>query len=99
MFNPTDCFEFIFLRFSLLYLSDHILVDHVMNASTVVDEFECHQKCLRNNSCKSFNVRPGADIAKRLCELNNKTRKMTPESFKKMIGSSYYGPVKVSPND
>ena len=52
-----------------------------------------------NNSCKSFNVRPGADIAKRLCELNNKTRKMTPESFKKMIGSSYYGPVKVSSND
>ena len=70
-----------------------------MNASTVVDEFECHQKCLRNNSCKSFNVRPGADIAKRLCELNNKTRKMTPESFKKMIGSSYYGPVKVSSTD
>ena len=97
MFNPTD--GFIFLRFSYLYLSDHILVDHVMNASTVVDEFECHQKCLRNNSCKSFNVRPGADIAKRLCELNNKTRKMTPESFKKMIGSSYYGPVKVSSTD
>ena len=97
MFNPTDCF--IFVRFSLLYLSDHILVDHVMNASTVVDEFECHQKCLRNNSCKSFNVLPGAGIAKRLCELNNKTRKMTPESFKKMKGSSYYGPVKVSSTD
>ena len=70
-----------------------------MNASTVVDEFERHQKCLRNNSCKSFNVRPSADIAKRLCELNNKTRKMTPESFKKMKGSSYYGPVKVSSTD
>ena len=97
MFNPTDCF--IFLRFSLLYLSDHILVDYVMNASTVVDEFECHQKCLRNNSCKSFNVRPGADITKRLCELNNKTRKMTTESFKNMKGSSYYGPVKVSSTD
>ena len=97
MFNPTD--GFIFLRFSQLYLSDHILVDHVMNTSTVVDEFECHQNCLKNNSCKSFNVRPGADIAKRLCELNNKTRKMTPESFKKMKGSSYYGPVKVSSTD
>ena len=69
------------------------------NASTVVDGFEYHQKRLRNNSCKSFNVRPGADIAKRLCELNNKTRKMTPESFKKMKGSSYYGPVKVSSTD
>ena len=70
-----------------------------MNTSTVVDEFECHQKCHRNNSCKSFNIHPGADIAKRLCELNNKTWKMTPESFKKMNGSSYYGPVKVSSND
>ena len=72
---------------------------HVMNESTVADEFECHQKCLRNNSCKSFNVRPGADITKRLCELNNKTRKMTTESFKNMKGSSYYGPVKVSSTD
>ena len=71
-----------------------------MNVSTVVNEFECHHKCLRNNSCKSFNVRPGADISKRLCELNNKTRKMTPESqFRKMKGSSYYGPVKVSSTD
>ena len=71
-----------------------------MNASTVVNEFECHHKCLRNNSCKSFNVRPGADISKRLCELNNKTRKMTPESqFREMKGSSYYGPVKVSSTD
>ena len=78
---------------------DHVLFGHVMNESTVADEFECHRKCLKNNSCKSFNVRPGADIAKRLCELNNKTGKMTPESFKKMKGSSYYGPVKVSSND
>ena len=60
-------------------ISDHVLFDHVMNESTVAGEFECHQKCLKNNSCKSFNVRPGADIAKRLCELNNKTRKMTPD--------------------
>ena len=80
-------------------ISDHVLFDHVMNESTVADGFECHQKCLRNNTCKSFNVRPGADIAKRLCELNNKTRKMTQESFKKMKGSSYYGPVKVSSTD
>ncbi|XP_073237770.1 uncharacterized protein [Porites lutea] len=78
---------------------DHFLFGHVMNESTFTDEFECHRKCLRNNSCKSFNIRPGADIAKRLCELNNKTRKMTPESFKKMKGSSYYGPVKVSCQD
>ena len=50
---------------------------------------------LRNNSCKSFNVHPGADIAKRLCELNNKTRKMKPDDFIKKNGSSYYGQVKV----
>ena len=97
MFNPTYCF--MILRFLLLYLSDHVLIGHVTNTSTVADEFECHQKCLGNNSCKSFNVHPSADIAKRLCELNNKTRKMMPENFKKMQGSSYYGPVKVSSND
>ena len=51
--------------------------------------------CLRNNSCKSFNVHPGADIAKRLCELNNKTRKMKPDDFITKKGSSYYGQVKV----
>ena len=52
-----------------------------MSTSTVADEFECHQKCLRNNSCKSFNVHPGADTAKRLCELNNKTRRIKPDDF------------------
>ena len=66
-----------------------------MSTSTVVDEFECHQNCLRNNSCKSFNVRPGADIAKRFCELNNKTRKMKPDDFVENKGSSYYEQVKV----
>ncbi|CAH3177767.1 unnamed protein product [Porites lobata] len=79
--------------------TDHVLVGHVMSTSTVADEFECHQKCLRNNSCKSFNVHPGADIAKRLCELNNKTRKMKPDDFIKKKGSSYYGQVKVSCQD
>ena len=81
--------------FPLLYPSDRVLVGHVMNTSTVANEFECHQKCLRNNSCKSFNVHPGADIAKRVCELNNKTRQTTQDKFKKKKGSSYYGHVKV----
>ena len=79
----------------LLHVSDHVLVGHVVSTSTVADEFECHQKCLRNSSCKSFNVHPGADIAKRLCELNNKKRKMKPDDFIKKKGSSYYGQVKV----
>ncbi|CAH3177761.1 unnamed protein product [Porites lobata] len=79
--------------------TDHVLVGHVMSTSTVADEFECHQKCLRNNSCKSFNVHPGVDIAKRLCELNNKTRKMKPDDFIRKKGSSYYGQVKVSCED
>ena len=88
----------LFLCFILLHVSDHVLVGHVISTSTVADKFECHQKCLRNNSCKSFNVHPGADIAKRLsglCELNNKTRKMKPDDFIKKKGSSYYGQVKV----
>ena len=66
-----------------------------MNTSTVVDEFECHQNCLRNDSCKSFNVHPGADIAKRFCELNNETRKMKPHDFVQKKGSFYYEQVKV----
>ena len=74
----------------------HVLVGHVMNKSTVADEFECHLKCLRNNSCKESNVHAGADITKGVCELNNKTQKMKPKDFRKKKGSSYYGPVKVS---
>ena len=84
------------LCFILLHVSDHVLVGHVMSTSTLADEFECHQKCLRNNSCKSFNVHPGADIStNHVCELNNKTRKMKPDDFIKKKGSSYYGQVKV----
>ena len=89
-------FYCIFPRSLLFFLSDHVLVGHVMNASAVADEFECHQKCLRNNSCKSFNVHPGTDNTKRVCELNNKTRQTTQDKFKKKKGSSYYGHVKVN---
>ena len=86
----------IFLCFILLHVSDHVLVGHVMRTSTVADEFECHQNCLRNNSCKSFNVHPGADIStNHVCELNNETRKIKPDDFIKKKGSSYYGQVKV----
>ena len=88
-------FYCIFPRSLLFFLSDHVLVGHVMNTSAVADEFECHQKCLRNNSCKSFNVHPGTDNTKRVCELNNKTRQTTQDKFKKKKGSSYYGHVKV----
>ena len=84
-----------FLHIPLFYItsvSDHVLVGHVISTSTVADEFECHQKCLRNNSCKSFNVHPGADISTNdVCELNNETRKMKPDDFIKKKGSSYYG--------
>ena len=85
----------LFLCLILLHVSDHVLVGHVMSTSTVAGELECHQKCLRNISCKSFNVHPGADIAKRLCELNNKTRRIKPDDFIKKKGSFYYGQVKV----
>ena len=66
-----------------------------MSTSTVVYEFECHQNCLRNDSCKSFNVHLGADIAKRFCERNNETWKMKPDDFVEKKGSSYYEQVKV----
>ena len=68
-----------------------------MSTSTAADEFECHQKCLRNNNCKSSNVHPGEDIRalNHVCELNNETRQMKPDDFIKKKGSSYYGQVKV----
>ncbi|CAH3040714.1 unnamed protein product, partial [Porites lobata] len=74
---------------------DHTLVGHVMNTSTVANKFECHQKCIGNNNCKSFNVHPGVDITKRVCDLNNKTREMKPGDYIKKKGSSYYGHIKV----
>jgi len=74
----------------------HALVDHVVSTVVVVDEFECQLKCMGNSSCKSFNVHPGADNTKRVCELNNKTRQMKPGDFQKKKGSTYYGSVKVS---
>ena len=77
-------------------LSDHALVGHVMGMVFVADEFECQLKCLQNNTCKSFNVHPGADNTKRVCELNNKTRQTKPSDFKRKKGSNYYGSVKVS---
>ena len=66
-----------------------------MNESTVADEFECHQKCLGHISCRSFNVHPGGDITKHVCELNNKTRQMKSDDFIEKSGSSFYGQVKV----
>ncbi|XP_078347698.1 uncharacterized protein LOC144632831 isoform X2 [Oculina patagonica] len=78
---------------------DHALVGHVMNKDVVADEFECHLKCLANNSCKSFNVHRDGNNAKRVCELNNKTRQMNPGHFKLKIGSTYYGSVQVSCNE
>ncbi|XP_078356206.1 uncharacterized protein LOC144641019 [Oculina patagonica] len=76
---------------------DHALDGHVTSKAAVVDEFECHLKCLGNNSCKSFNVHPdGNDAKRRFCELNNKTRQMKPGHFKWKKGSTYYGSVQVS---
>ena len=83
-------------NFNFFLLLDHVLVGHVMSKADVADEFECHLKYLGNNSCKSFNVHPDANNAKRICELNNKTRQMKPGDFKWKKGSTYYGSVQVS---
>ena len=75
---------------------DHSLVGQVMKRTVVADEFECQMKCIGKKTCKSFNVHPGADNTKRVCELNNNTRQMKPDDFKKKKGSNYYGSLKVS---
>ncbi|XP_067039525.1 fibrinogen alpha chain-like isoform X2 [Acropora muricata] len=76
---------------------DHTLLGHVMQTVYVTDEFECHRKCIQNNTCKSFNVHPPrSNPIKKTCEMNNQTRQMKPKHYKKKIGSSYHGPVEVS---
>ena len=87
-----NCFHWQFFHL----VPGYVLVGHVMKTAVVSDEFECQQKCLGNNSCKSFNVHPSADSGKYICELNNKTRKMKPSDLKKKKGSNYYGLIKVS---
>ncbi|XP_015755771.1 PREDICTED: uncharacterized protein LOC107335279 isoform X8 [Acropora digitifera] len=76
---------------------DHTLLGHVMETVNVTDEFECHRKCIQNNTCKSFNVHPPeSNSIKKTCEMNNQTRQMKPKHYKKKIGSSYHGSVEVS---
>ena len=81
-----------------IFLSvDHTLLGQVMETVNVTDEFECHRKCIQNNTCKSFNVHPPKRNAiKKTCEMNNQTRQMKPKQYKKKIGSSYHGSVEVS---
>ena len=76
---------------------DHTLLGHVMETVNVTDEFECHRKCIQNNTCKSFNIHPlKTNPVQETCEMNNQTRQMKPKHYKKKIGSSYHGSVEVS---
>ncbi|XP_044170574.1 uncharacterized protein LOC122954590 [Acropora millepora] len=76
---------------------DHALLGQVIETVNVTDEFECHRKCIQNNTCKSFNVHPPrSNPIKKICEMNNQTRQMKPKHYKKKIGSSYHGSVEVS---
>jgi len=80
--------------FTFFLLSDHALLDHVIDTVLVVDDFECLRNCTENNSCKSFNIHPdGNNVEQHICELNNKTRQMVPGDFKWKKGSTYYGYV------
>ncbi|XP_067039620.1 fibrinogen C domain-containing protein 1-B-like [Acropora muricata] len=78
---------------------DHTLLGQVIETVNVTDEFECHRKCIQNNTCKSFNVHPPkSNPMKNLktCEINNQTRQTKPKQYKRKIGSSYHGSVEVS---
>ena len=79
------------------FFVDHTLLGQVMETVNVTDEFECHRKCIQNNTCKSFNVHsPKSNAIKKTCEMNNQTRQMKPKQYKKKIGSSYHGSVEAS---
>ena len=86
---------FLHRQFPIAKFSDFTLLDHVFIKTDVADEFECQLKCIGNNSCKSFNVHHNGNNAKKLRELNNKTRQMKPGDFKRKEGSTYYGSVQV----
>ncbi|XP_044166530.1 uncharacterized protein LOC122947183 [Acropora millepora] len=76
---------------------DHALLGQVMETVNVTDEFECHRKCIQNNTCKSFNIHPlKTNAVQKTCEMNNQTRQLKPKHYKKKIGSSYHGSVEVS---
>ena len=92
----VDCLQWEELKF-IIFLG-HVLVGHVMGNAVVADEFECHLKCLGNNSCKSFNVlhKDYNNAKLGICELNNETRETKPGDFKRRKGSTYYGSVQVS---
>ena len=82
---------------SIFLFVDHILLGQVKETVYVTDEFDCHRRCMQNNTCKSFNVHPPkCNTIKKTCEMNNQTRQMKPKQYKKKIGSSYHGSVEVS---
>ena len=86
------------LFYNFFLFLDHALNGRVMANAVVADEFECQLKCLGNNNCKSFNIphNDGNSAKRLLCELNNETRQMKPEDFKRKKGFTYYGSVQVS---
>ncbi|XP_044168660.1 uncharacterized protein LOC114977111, partial [Acropora millepora] len=73
---------------------DHALLGDVIETVNITDEFECHRKCIQNNTCKSFNIHPlKTNPVQKTCEMNNQTRQLKPKHYKKKIGSSYHGYV------
>lgn len=88
--------ELFLMLIRFITVSDHTLVGHNISTASAIDEFECQIKCLGIDTCRSFNVHPGAEDTKRICELNNVTRWMKPWDFTSRKGSQYYGSVKVS---
>ena len=83
-------------RIFIFRFVDHVLLGQVMETVKVTDEFECHRKCIQNNTCKPFNIHPlKSNAVQKTCEMNNQTRQMKPKQCKKKIGSSYHGSVEV----
>ena len=62
----------------------------------LVTSLNVSRNASKTKRAKSFNIHPGADDTKRICELNNKTKQMKPADLKKKKGSIDYGSVKVS---
>ena len=69
--------------------SGHALVNHVIATYSVTCPLDCTLECLSDTRCQSFNC---AD-AGHTCEINDQSKLTSPNDFRSIEASMYYGPT------
>jgi hypothetical protein len=81
--NPDDPYS----TFATSKEGHEVLIGHVMYSEAGVQkEFICMNYCILYSECKSFNF----SKEKKICELNNATRREYPDEFMKNDTFAYY---------